>query len=134
MSQLYVLYEHASGYALFRVKEFEEVGAFITQVEQSSLDLSKFNSVVKLIAFTPFSSGLNALDNLNAISEGILHDDLKLFLDTNLPKSTNKKDKVQLGVADAKIGSAVSESLSVQCTHVGAVPEILRGEIAIKSS
>lgn len=129
MSQLYVLYEHASGYALFRVKEFEEIGAFLQQVEQSVTDLSKFNSVVKLIAFTPFTSGLNALDNLNAISEGILHDDLKLFLDTNFPKSSSKKgaSKVQLGVSDSKISSAINEALEIQCTHTGAVPEIVRG-------
>jgi nucleolar protein 56 len=128
MSHLYVLYEHASGYSLFRVKEFEEIGAFVTQVEQSVLDLSKFNSVVKLIAFAPFTSGLNALDNLNAISEGVLHDDLRLFLDTNLPKPSGKKDnKLQLGVADSKISAAVNEALTVTCTHVGAVPEILRG-------
>ena len=127
MSQLYILFEHASGYSLFRVKEFEEIGAFIQHVEQSSLDLSKFNSVVKLIAFTPFTSGLNALDNLNAISEGLLHDDLKLFLDTNLPKPTGKKDKIQLGVSDAKISSAINEALNIICTHVGVVPEVVRG-------
>ena len=127
---MYVLHEHASGYSLFRVKEFEEIGAFITQVEQSALDLSKFNSVVKLIAFAPFTSGLNALDNLNAISEGVLHEDLKLFLDTNLPKSSGKKEsssKVQLGVADPKISGSIGESFNVQCTHVGVVPEVLRG-------
>lgn len=128
MSHLYVLYEHASGYALFRVKEFEEIGAFVAQVEQSALDLSKFNSVVKLIAFAPFTSGLNALDNLNAISEGLVHDDLKLFLDTNLPKPSGKKDnKLQLGVADSKISAAINEALNVTCTHVGAVPEVIRG-------
>lgn len=128
MSHLYVLHEHASGYALFRVKEYEEIGAFVTQVEESAQDLSKFNSVVKLIAFAPFTSGLNALDNLNAISEGILHDDLKLFLDTNLPKTSSKKEaKVQLGVADSKISSALGEALNITCTHVGAVPEIIRG-------
>lgn len=128
MSHLYVLYEHASGYALFRVKEFEEIGAFLTQVEQSVLDLSKFNSVVKLIAFSPFVSGLNALDNLNSISEGVLHEDLKLFLDSNLPKPSGKKDaKLQLGVADSKISAAINETIGVSCTHVGAVPEVIRG-------
>lgn len=128
MSNLYVLYEHASGYSLFRVKEFEEIGAFITQVEQSALDLSKFNAVVKLIAFSPFTSGLNALDNLNSVSEGVLHEDLKLFLDTNIPKPSGKKDnKLQLGVGDFKLSSTINEALSIQCTHVGAVPEILRG-------
>ena len=131
MSNLYVLYEHASGYSLFRVKEFEEIGALLTQVEQTVLDLSKFNSVVKLIAFAPFTSGLNALDNLNSISEGVLHEDLRLFLDTNLPKkaATDKKNaaKLQLGVSDSKISSTINEALDVTCTHVGAVPEIIRG-------
>jgi len=125
MSNLYVLYEHASGYSLFRVSEFEEIGALIGQVEQSVLDLSKFNGVVKLIAFAPFTSGLNALDNLNSISEGVMHEDLRLFLDTNMPKK--HKSKVQLGVADSKISATINESLELQCTHVGAVPEILRG-------
>ena len=42
-----VLFEHASGYALFRVKEFEEVSALQAEVEASSSDVSAFNSVVK---------------------------------------------------------------------------------------
>lgn len=127
MSNLYVLYEHASGYSLFRVKEFEEIGAFQAQVEQSVLDLSKFNSVVKLVAFSPFTSGLNALDNLNSISEGVVHEDLKLFLETNLPKSGKKDAKVQLGVADPKIASSINEAVGALCTHTGVIPEVLRG-------
>jgi nucleolar protein 56 len=130
MSNLYVLYEHASGYSLFRVKEFEEIGALQTQVEQSALDLSKFNSVVKLIAFAPFTSGVNALENLNCIADGTLHEDLKLFLDTNLPKPTGKKSssgKVQLGIGDSKLASSINETLGLSCTNVGAVPEIIRG-------
>lgn len=129
MSNLYVLYEHASGYSLFRVKEFEEIGAFQSQVEQSVLDLSKFNAVVKLVAFSPFTSGLNALDNLNSISEGVVHEDLKLFLETNLPKSSGgkKEAKIQLGVADPKIASSINEAVGALCTHTGVVPEVLRG-------
>ena len=42
-----VLFEHASGYALFRVKEFEEVSALQAEVEAASSDVSAFNSVVK---------------------------------------------------------------------------------------
>ena len=67
---LHVLYEHACGYALFRVREFEEVGILQPEVEQSVLDLARFNTVVKLAAFAPFKSGANALDNMNSISEG----------------------------------------------------------------
>lgn len=65
-----ILFEHSSGYALFRVKEFEEVGMLQPQVEASVTDLSLFNSIVKLEAFSPFKSGTNALDNINSISEG----------------------------------------------------------------
>jgi nucleolar protein 56 len=67
---MHILFEHATGYALFRVKEFEEIGLLQAQVEESVLDLSRFNSVVKLVAFSPFRSGPNALDNINSISEG----------------------------------------------------------------
>ena len=42
-----VLYEHASGYALFRVKEFEEVSALEAEVEAAASDVSAFNSVVR---------------------------------------------------------------------------------------
>ena len=67
---MYILYEHASGYALFSVREFEEVGMLLPQVEEGVKDISKFMSVVKLLAFAPFKSGTNALDNMNSISEG----------------------------------------------------------------
>ena len=68
---LYALFEHASGYSLFRVKEFEEVAMFQSDAEQSVTDLARFNSVVNLVAFSPFKSGTNALDNMNSISEGL---------------------------------------------------------------
>ncbi|XP_062612283.1 nucleolar protein 56-like [Saccostrea cucullata] len=123
---LFVLYEHASGYGLFRVKEFEEVATFIPVVEKSTVDVSKFQSIVKLVAFAPFKSGTNALDNMNSISEGVLHEDLHVFLESNVPKG-GKKDKVVLGVADAKIGAAITEELGIKCTHIGVVPEVIRG-------
>ena len=40
-----VLFEHAAGYALFRVQEFEEVAAFLPEVEEAVNDVSKFHSV-----------------------------------------------------------------------------------------
>ena len=68
-----MLYEHAAGYALFSVKEFEEVGMLLPQVESSVTDLSRFNSIVKLVGFAPFKSALAALENVNSISEGRLN-------------------------------------------------------------
>lgn len=121
-----MLYEHAAGYGLFSVSEFEEVSMLLPQVEASVTDLARFNSIVKLVGFSPFKTAIAALENVNAISEGIVPQDLALFLDSSLPKSS-KKEKFLLGVADAKLGAALSEALTIQCSHIGAVPEILRG-------
>lgn len=56
---------------------------------------------------------------------GILHEDLRLLLETSMPA---KKKKALLGVADAKIGAAILEELGYQCQTGGVVAEILRGE------
>lgn len=98
----------------------------IPQVEQSVADPSKFQSIVQLIAFSPFKSGTNALDNINSISEGLLHEDLKLFLETHVPK-VGKKEKVVVGVADSKIGAAIADEMGIKSSHIGVVPEVLRG-------
>ena len=42
--------------------------------------------VVSLMGFYPFKQAAEALSNINAISEGIVTEDLKLFLETNVPK------------------------------------------------
>lgn len=130
-SNLFVLFEHAAGYALFRIKEFEEIGTLLPQVEASVSDLSRFNSVVKLVSFVPFKSAVVALENVNAVSEGIVAEDLKLFLDAALPKKVGKKEKITLGVGDPKLGAAITEVLGVPCNHIGAVPEIIRGKLKL---
>ncbi|NXB41767.1 NOP56 protein, partial [Leucopsar rothschildi] len=55
---------------------------------------------------------------------GVLHEDLRLLLDTALPP---KRKKVVLGVGDAKMGAAVQEELGVQCQTGGVVAELMRG-------
>jgi len=124
-SQLYVLYEHASGYGLFWVKEAEDIGALLPTVERAITDLSLFASTVKLISFSPFKSSTNALDNINAVSEGLLHDDLKAFLGTNVPKSG--KAQVLLGIGDTRVSGVIQEELGIKCTTAEVVSEILRG-------
>uniref|UniRef100_A0A3P8RVU8 Nucleolar protein 56 n=1 Tax=Amphiprion percula TaxID=161767 RepID=A0A3P8RVU8_AMPPE len=125
MVVLHVLFEHAAGYALFAVKEVEEIGMLLPQVEESVLSLAKFNSMVSLAAFFPFKSAQAALENMNAISEGVVHADLKLFLETNLPLSGKKKPS--LGVSDAKIGAALQEEFNISIQTGGVVAEITRG-------
>ena len=105
------LFEHASGYGLFHVKEFEEIAMLQTAVEESVTDISAFNSVVTLQSFQPFKNAEDALANINAVSEGLCSDQLKFFLQSNMPK---KLKKVTLGVLDPKLGAAVSESIGVK--------------------
>ncbi|KAL0276923.1 UNVERIFIED_CONTAM: hypothetical protein PYX00_004384 [Menopon gallinae] len=126
MAKQYVLFEHAAGYALFKIKEIEEIGSFISQVEASITDLSRFNSVVKLVGFSPFKTAANALENINAVSEGIVSDDLQLFLETQLPKPS-KQSKVVLGVSDPKLGAGICEVLGITCNHTGIFPDVIRG-------
>ncbi|CAG5124235.1 unnamed protein product, partial [Candidula unifasciata] len=123
---LYILFEHAAGYALFSVKEFDEVATLLPQVESSVTDISKFQSIVKLTAFQAFRNGPNSLDNINAIAAGELHPDLQSFLEREVPKS-KKKVQVILGVGDAKIGAVISEVLGISCQYTGVVVELMRG-------
>jgi len=96
------------------------------EVEESVSDVSRFMSIVKLVAFSPFKSGTNALDNINSISEGLLHEDLRLFLETNVPKS-RKKTKSSLGLGDTRLAAAIHEEMTITCVNNSVVTEIIRG-------
>ncbi|KAJ8945158.1 hypothetical protein NQ318_001623 [Aromia moschata] len=85
-AKLYILFEHAAGYGIFKVEEFEEVSMLLPQLEAAVHDLGRFNSIVKIVGFCPFKSAVTALENVNAISEGILPEELQQFLDITIPK------------------------------------------------
>ena len=82
--------------------------------------------MVKLKAFQPFGSAATALEEANAVSEGLLTDWLKEFVERELP-SGGKKAKFYLGVSDAKLGSAIQEATGVPCQVSEAISEVLRG-------
>jgi len=124
MAPHFVLFEHAAGYGLFRLQEFEEIATFLPQVEESVTDVSKFSQVVNLIGFFPFKTAGDALANINSVSEGIVHDDLKLFLETNMPKGG--KGAV-LGVSDSKLSASINDACGIKCSHIGVIPEVIRG-------
>ncbi|KAJ0411720.1 hypothetical protein ATCC90586_002104 [Pythium insidiosum] len=124
----FVLFESASGYALFELVEHEEIGSLLAEVQASVNDLAKFGRIVKLKAFQPFTSAENALENINNISEGLLGDDLKNFLEMNLPKvKAGKKAKFSLGVFDKNLAQAVADALAVPCNSNETTLEVLRG-------
>lgn len=67
---LYLLYEFASGYSLFHGHGLDEIGQNTEAVRNSVANLNRFGKVVKLVAFSPFESALDALNQMNSVSEG----------------------------------------------------------------
>eukprot|EP00775_Hariotina_reticulata_P010341 gene10342-10498_t len=125
---LFVLYESASGYSLFEIKGLDEIGQAAQKVQESVSDMQRFGKVAKLVGFKPFTSAADALEQINAVSEAQLTDELKNFITMNLAKPKDaKKAKFQLGVAEAKLGSAIQEATQVPCVCNDFIGELLRG-------
>ncbi|KAJ8748109.1 hypothetical protein K2173_012879 [Erythroxylum novogranatense] len=125
---LYLLYEAASGYSLLSAHGLDEIGQNTEAVRSSISDLNRFGKVVQLAAFQPFESAVDALSQCNSISEGIMTDELRNFLELNLPKvKEGKKPKFSLGVAEPKLGSHIFEETKIPCQSNEFVLELLRG-------
>ncbi|KAL1814602.1 hypothetical protein ACET3Z_017176 [Daucus carota] len=123
---LYLLYEFASGYALFNCHGIDEIGQNSEAVRNSVADLTRFGKVVQLVAFNPFESALDALNQINAVSEGQMTEELQNFLSLNFP-SVGKKPKFSLGVSEPKLGSHIFEVTKIPCQSNEFVLELLRG-------
>jgi len=128
MSTLFILSESASGFALLEQTESDEIGQYLEEMQSAMCDLSRLSKVLKLKAFVPFKSAEEALAAANDASEGMLNETLKGFLEMNLPsgKKAEKKGKIELGVLDSKLGSAINEELGIKCTTKDPVPELMR--------
>ena len=121
-----VLFESASGYALFSVLEGEDVGALVSEVQSGIIDLSRFQRAVKMQAFYPFETAEVALEQINAVSEHILTEELRNFLESNLAKG-KKATKCPLGVIESTLATAIQENLSINCRCDDTIKEIIRG-------
>lgn len=132
MANQLVLFESASGYALFERLEAEEIAEVTDKVQESIADFARFTKMIRLKAFIPFKSAESALENLNDVAAGNLNDYLKNFLEMNLPKgSSGKKDKknskIELGLADEKLAGAIQDALGINCVKGRTTFELLRG-------
>ncbi|KAG9085973.1 snoRNP complex protein nop56, partial [Ceratobasidium sp. 392] len=122
----HVLFESASGYALFTVKQQEQIGAKTKEVQDSIQDLHKFGKMVELKSFMPFKSAAHALENINDVSEGICNDYLKNMLELNLPKHS-KKAPVVLGVSEKNLAGSIVAAVSIECDTSEQALELIRG-------
>lgn len=127
---MYLLNESALGYVIMEVSEADVVAGQTDQVVSAMAEFVRFSKLVKLKAFAPFKSAAHALEDANLVSEGMVSDYLKNFLETNVPLSKKKSKMAKLGVhRDPKMKSAVAEALNGQIEVVvdEHVDELLRG-------
>ncbi|KAI9831181.1 MAG: snoRNP complex protein nop56 [Phylliscum demangeonii] len=112
----YLLHECAVGYALFEVlHQADVVGNRSKAVLDSKDDLSRFGKTVQLVSFVPFQGAAQALDQANKLSAGLTSDQLRSFLELNLPRGSKKK-KVILGVADRFLAGSIKALFpNVEC-------------------
>ena len=123
-----MLFECASGYALLERLESEEIGQELPDVQKSVADLQRFGKIVQLKSFVPFKSAAHALENINDVTEGIVNEHLREFLEMTLPATKpGKKSKYQLAVAEPKLGGAIQEALNIRCVSNDVTAELFRG-------
>jgi nucleolar protein 56 len=122
----HLLFETASGYAIFEAKLHEDIGSKSKAVQESINDLAKFGKMVSLLSFSPFKSAAQALENANDISEGIVNDHLKSLLELILSKPS-KGSKVLLGVSDSTLSRTIKAELGINCDVSYKTQELIRG-------
>lgn len=126
LQKKFVLFEHALGYALLRVKT-SSVDTMVELANSLLNDQDEFCRNFKLHCFVPFTSSAGALENCNAISEGVVPDDLKDFLMDNL--STDKSAVLYVGerkLADALKAPQTGLPENITCSTESALSEVYR--------
>ena len=112
----YFLYECSLGYALFEILGYEEVSQNAEEFQQSIMDYKKVSKIIKKIAFMPFKTSEQALENTKMVNDTQISDELKSFLQEYFPKT--KSDKNKLGCVDKNFSQKISETLGIK-TIVG---------------
>ncbi|CAL7933476.1 unnamed protein product [Xylocopa violacea] len=115
-----ILFETPAGYAIFKLLDENK----LTEVENLYHDFETpeaASKVVKLKHFEKFADTTDALVATTAAVEGKLCKSLKKIL----KKHCNELQE-QLAVADAKLGNAIKDKLSLSCISNTAIQELMR--------
>jgi len=125
--RLFILYESAFGFCLFKVKDIEEIAIKLTS--KTVKDYTKFSINVKLFAHQAFTDQQQALDTVMQLCDEKLPDHLKDWLRLVLPKpkEEGKKPKFTLGVSEANLGKMIKSELNYKCRSDNQINEIVRG-------
>ncbi|XP_052865927.1 nucleolar protein 58 isoform X2 [Anopheles cruzii] len=118
---MFVLYETPAGYAIFKLlddtklKEIDNLYLEFESPEQAG-------KIVKLKHFEKFADTTEALSAATAAVEGKVSKTLKKALKKLVVEDVQN----QLLVADAKLGNAIKDKLSLQCVSNTSVQELMR--------
>ena len=120
----YFLYESSLGYALFEIVGYEEISQKSEEFQQSIMDYKKVSKIIKKVAFMPFKTSEQALENTKMVNDCQISDELKSFLKENFPKS--KSDSNRLGSVDKNFSQKISETLGIKMVIGDFLVEISR--------
>jgi nucleolar protein 56 len=127
MAPTHILFESSSGYSLFQVKQYDQVASMTKEVQQDTFnDLHKFGKLMQLKSFSAFKNAAHALENANDVSEGVMNDHLRSFLELNLPKSSSKGVPIILGVSDKNLAGSITTSLGIACETSDSALDLIR--------
>ncbi|XP_050084065.1 nucleolar protein 58 [Anopheles aquasalis] len=118
---MFVLYETPAGYAIFKLldnNKFKEIDNLYLEFESPE----KASKIVKLKHFEKFADTTEALSAATAAVEGKVSKSLKKVLKKLVVDDVQE----QLLVADAKLGNAIKDKLSLQCVSNTSVQELMR--------
>ncbi|KAH8063864.1 hypothetical protein JL722_3059 [Aureococcus anophagefferens] len=120
-----LLFETAAGHALYELKNAAKLqGLDIAKVGEKFATEAGCEKNLALKAFAPFRDTAEAVAAATEHVESKLGKPLKKFLKKHVG---DKALSVELGVADAKLGSLIKDKLGIPCAANAFVNECLRG-------
>lgn len=119
---MYVLFETAGGFALFKVIKDKKVEK-VDSLHKEFNDPESANQVVKLKAFKKFKDTKDALKSIEKLMSGKVSKGLQKFLDKNI---VQKGIEEELMVAEKKLGKSIQEKLGITCKTGDKVNELMR--------
>jgi len=121
---LYLIYESSVGVALFKKKEFDELGSDLSQIQKDITSMKAFSKMVKLDAFKPFTNHEMATETLKALAGGEITPFVTDVVETYFPM---QKSKCFLAVQDNRLAVQIKDNLGITCKNSDSIAELFRG-------
>ena len=119
---MYVLFETAGGFALFKVVKDKYLKE-LDSLHENFVDADTAGKVVKLKAFVKFKDTKDAMKSIEKLMNGKMSKSLQKFLDKNI---VQKGIEDELLVAEKKLGKTITEKLGIACKTGDKANELMR--------